>query len=201
MEYAFNDAAPTVLSSATNSLPDAVATVVGRPLAEVRLEPDGTTSGIEPLLPKAQRDAVPGKMGLDGDTTGAFFVKLPEKPVAIGDEWHDTLPVRVSVTRTLSQEVSILKQYRLESIDDGIAVIRLKSSVLTPVSEPAMLVQLIQRTSSGTIRFDIEAGRIIEQVADVDNTEIGWHGPDSSLRAIAKTSSRLVVESTAVSSR
>lgn len=201
MEYAFNDSKPTVLDSRQKNLPDGVGKAIGRPLAEVRVHRDGTVESIQPLLSQAELAAVPGKLGLDGDAASTLFVALPDQPIAIGHEWHEIRTTKVSVTRELTQEVKILKQYRLERIEDDVAVIAVKSSVLTPVTEPSMLVQLIQRTSSGTIRFDCAAGRIADWQVDVDNTEIGWHGADSSLRAVSRWNEQLIVEPTAVSAR
>lgn len=201
MEYAFNDTEPTVFDSRKNTLPKGVDRAIDRPLAEIRVQPNGTVAEIDSLLSQAELEEVPGKLGLNGEAADTLFVKLPDGPVSIGHEWHDVQGTKVSVTRELKQEVKLLKQYRLERIENGVAVISLKSSVMTPVTEPSMLVQLIQRTSTGTIRFDVAAGRIIDWKVDVDNTEIGWHGPDSSLRAVSTWNERLLVEPATVSSR
>lgn len=201
MEYAFNDVKPTVFDSRKKTLPKGVARAIDRPLAEIQVRPEGTVAAIEPLLSQAELAEVPGKLGLDGEAASTLFVKLPDEPAAIGHEWHDIAAVKVSISRELTQEVKILKQYRLERVEDGIAVIDMKSSVMTPVTEPSMLVQLIQRTSTGTIRFDVAAGRIVDWKVDVDNTEIGWHGPDSSLRAVSTWNERLIGEPTSVSLR
>ncbi|HEX6984002.1 MAG TPA: hypothetical protein VF170_01440, partial [Planctomycetaceae bacterium] len=195
------DAEPTVFDSRKKSLPAGVAAAIGRPLAEIRVKPDGAVESVLPLLPKREIASIPGKLGLDGDAAKDLFPALPAGPVAVGHEWHDAVATRVTLTERLTQEVKILRQYRLERVEEGVAVIGVKTSLLTPVTEPAMLVQLIQRTSAGTIRFDVAAGRVVARTVEVDNTEIGWHGADSSLRAVSSRTERLVTEPATVSAR
>ena len=61
--------------------------------------------------------------------------------------------------------------------------------------------QLLQRTAAGTFRFDVAAGRFLERDTQVDNTEIGFAGGDSVVRAVSHWNERLIPQRTEVSAR
>lgn len=205
MEYAFNEGTPTVFDSSQKEVPAAafagVAKAIGRELADIRVLPTGRIEEIQPLLSPEELAAIPGRLGLDPDEASNLLVIFPERPLQVGDVWSDTFSTPVTVTGKLRQKVKILRQYRLESLKGGVATIAVKITPITAVSEPSMLVQLIQRTSSGRIRFDVKAGRTIGRTVSVDNTEIGWEGPDSSLRAVSEWSETALDGQTRLSSR
>lgn len=205
MQYAFNDEKPSVFDSREKVLPApifaGVSRAVGQPLAEVRVRPSGEVESAKPLLSTDELNNTPGKAGLEGDGSASLFTTLPARPARLNDEWSDTFVTRIAVSKTLHRDVTILRQYRLESVENGIATIAYKSSPLTVVTDPGQLVQLIQRTSTGTIRFDVRAGRVVGRSTKVDNVEIGWAGADSSYRAVCTFDERLVSEEAKVSSR
>lgn len=205
MQYAFNDEKPSVFDSNEKVLPApifaGVSRAVGRPLAEIRVRASGAVESARPLLSTDELNNTPGKAGLEGDGSASLFSTLPDGPVRLNDEWSDTFVTRIAVTQKLHRDVTILRQYRLESVENGIATISCKSSPLTAVTDPGQLVQLIQRTAAGTIRFDIHAGRVIGRSTKVDNIEIGWAGADSSYRALCTFDEQLVTEEPKLSSR
>jgi hypothetical protein len=45
---------------------------------------------------------------------------------------------------------------------------------------------LIQRLTQGTIRFDIDAGRVLSQRLELDERVLGFNGPDSSLHYLGR---------------
>ena len=61
------------------------------------------------------------------------------------------------------------------------ATIHFSTQILTPVHDPAIEAQLIQHESSGTVRFDIDAGRILSQEVGVDKGVVGFRGEASSI--------------------
>jgi len=196
MEYAFNDEKPAVFDSNEKTLPApvfaGVAAAVGQPLAEIRVRASGKVESARPLLNTDALNGTPGKSGVEGDGPASLFAPFPDRPLAIGDEWSDSFVTRITVTKRLHKDVTILRQYRLESVEGGVATIAFKTAPLTAVAEPSQLVQLIQRTSSGKIRFDVRAGRILGRKVEVDNVEIGWAGADSTYRARCTWDERLV---------
>lgn len=198
MEYAFNDEEPSVFDSAEKKLPapvfESVARVIGQPLAEVRVRRDGKVEAARPLQAEADMSADSGKAATNGDGPTSLFTTLPDRPVCVGEEWTDTFQTKVAVTRLLSRDVTILRQYRLESVTNGVATVAIKTSPLTTITEPGQLVQLIQRTTSGRIRFDIRAGRVIGRNVEADNVEVGWAGANSSYRARCTWNEQLVTD-------
>jgi hypothetical protein len=57
---------------------------------------------------------------------------------------------------------------------------------LTPIHDPTIEAQLIQRLSEGQLRFDIAAGRILEQQLDLNRHVINFSGPSSSMHYLTR---------------
>ena len=51
--------------------------------------------------------------------------------------------------------------------------------MLTPVSDPKIQSQLMQRLQHGTIKFDLDAGRIYSSKMELDERVIGFRGAAS----------------------
>ena len=66
------------------------------------------------------------------------------------------------------------------------ATIRVVSLVLTPLTDPALEAQAIRYMSSGSVRFDIAAGRVLSQQIDVDRRVVGFRGEVSSLHYVTR---------------
>jgi hypothetical protein len=64
--------------------------------------------------------------------------------------------------------------------------------MLTPVQDPAIEAQLIQRLHKGEIRFDMAAGRVVGQQLDVDRRTIGFSGATSSMHYLMRFTERLL---------
>jgi hypothetical protein len=78
-------------------------------------------------------------------------------------------------------KVKARQSFTLEAVQDGMATVRLATQILTPIDEPAIEAKLVQRQPGGTMKFDIEAGRVISQQMDTDKRVIGFRGGASSL--------------------
>ena len=85
-------------------------------------------------------------------------------------------------------------RYRLERLQDGIATIAIDTTVLTPVDDPRLEARLLERIWDGTIRFDVDAGRIVGRQTMIDRRVVGFGGPQSSLRYKASLEESLVEE-------
>jgi hypothetical protein len=68
----------------------------------------------------------------------------------------------------------------------------MKTQLLTPVRNPKVRSQLIQRLTNGTVKFDIDAGRVISRQTDWDETVIGFEGPDSLMKYLARFTEELL---------
>jgi len=160
-----------------------VKAAVGKPQPTMAVSPSGE------CLISARSDAG-AKEAIQG-----FLIRLPEKPVTIGDSWkEDNYEVKVTVENNLTQSILLTRHYRLESVENGMATISMKTAVLTPVNNPKISAQLIQREISGKIVFDIEHGLIASRQYDVDKAVIGAFGPKTAMQAV----SRLVEQRTNV---
>ncbi|HWB13162.1 MAG TPA: hypothetical protein VG826_28310 [Pirellulales bacterium] len=160
---------------------DNVAAAVGKPLAELTLDPRGAVVKREELF--AQAAPLPENITLP----------LPENAVAVGDEW--TMPADITVNvppQNVTKRIKARQLYRLESVDDGIATIRLETQVLTPVNDPIIELQLAQSKANGTVRFDTAAGRVVSQESDVDEHVTGFQGPASNSHYVMRFSEKLL---------
>jgi hypothetical protein len=164
MKAKFGDAAPIECDS---DQPDAIPTQfaevaqsVGKPLARVQVRSNGE------LVKVTRLDGAPKRLGqgLDGaDPRFNFLTVLPKEPVGVGAKWRDRLQVPVTLENGLQQSVVLQRTFELTGVTDGIAKISLRTAVITPITDPKLQLQLIQRTPSGTIEFDIARGMLVSQ--------------------------------------
>ena len=72
------------------------------------------------------------------------------------------------------------------------ATIKVDSQILTPINDPAIEAQLIQRLSDGYVKFDIERGRVVSQQLDLDKHVIGFSGASSSMHYVNRFTEKLL---------
>ena len=72
-------------------------------------------------------------------------------------------------------------------------MIDVEYQILTPV-DPYIRAQIVERLTKGTVRFDIERGRVIQQQHEVDRREVGFAAQQnaSSMHFVARTQERLL---------
>lgn len=85
--------------------------------------------------------------------------------------------------------------FTLNELKDGIAVIHMERQILSPI-DPTTEVKLIQGELTGTIRFDIDRGRVVSQEAEVDRRVLGFRGPTSSIHLRTLFTEKLVADET-----
>jgi len=124
-------------------------------------------------------------------TGDLMVVPLPDGPVARGAEWTVPQEVVVEVPGGPRRAVRTRLRYRLDDIRDGVAVIHVDTTVLTPVDDPRLEARLLERIWDGTIRFDVERGRVISRTTGIDRRVVGFSGAESSLRYKASLEERL----------
>jgi hypothetical protein len=128
-------------------------------------------------------------------------VPLPGKPVAIGHAWVDPHDVTVILDGGATRVIKTRQRYELKGVSNGVATIAVDYQILTPVNEPKIEAQLVQRLSSGTIRFDIATGRVIGQQRDVDKRVLGINGAASSMNYQMRFTEELLPTTPAVARR
>jgi hypothetical protein len=162
---------------------------VGIPLTEVTIDNRGN------VLKRVDRIKRP-----DGALTSTITIVLPEKPLAVGESW--TVPFNMTVTvEGTPQVLKARHKMTLESVDANLAVLKNETQILSPVRDPAVEAQIVQAEQSGTLKFDLRTGRIIDQTSTLDKEVFGFQGPESKLRYQAEFSESLADEATAGQNR
>jgi hypothetical protein len=153
---------------------------VGVPLSVIRIKPTGEIVKREVKHPQPEvTDDMP------------ITLRLPEGPVAVGEEWNESFDVAVDQKSGAKQQVRTRRLCTLKSVQNGIATIAVEYQVLTPVS-PFVESQLVERMSKGTVRFDIAKGRIASQQQDVDRRILGFSGDTSVMHFVSRLEERLL---------
>jgi hypothetical protein len=125
-------------------------------------------------------------------TGDLVVVPLPLEPVTEGAEWTVPQEVVVEVPGGLRKAVRTRLRYQLTAVRDGIATIRVDTTVLTPIDDPRLESRLLERIWDGTIEFDIDRGRVLRRATGIDRRVVGFEGPESSVRYKSSLEERLV---------
>jgi hypothetical protein len=150
-----------------------VAKAVGVPLTIATMDCRGK------ILKRQEKRAQPVSVSTQ------MTMPLPEGPIAIGESWSS--PVEIEVIKdNLPKKIQTRQKFTLEKVSADLATISVDYQVLTPVNDPAIEAQLIQRMSSGTVKFDIVAGRVAGQQLDLDRHVIGFSGAASSMHYVTR---------------
>ena len=115
-------------------------------------------------------------------TGDLVVVPLPDEPVTAGATWTIPQEVVVEAPGAGRKAVKTRLRYRLDGVRDGLATIRVDTTVLTPVDDPRLEARLLERIWDGTIVFDVEAGRVVSRRTGIDRRVVGFGGPQSSVR-------------------
>ncbi|MEM9187460.1 MAG: hypothetical protein AAGB00_13290 [Planctomycetota bacterium] len=156
------------------------AEAVGKPLSQVRMKPWGKVVAREV---KHQQPAA--------DPNAPITALLPEEPIVIGDTWDEPQEITVNTDAGGTKAIKTRRHFTLKSVKSGVAVIDVSQQVLSPVT-PAIEAQLAQRMMKGTIRFDVDRGRILSQQMDVDRRIVGFAGPASRMHYQMRMQEKLV---------
>lgn len=127
---------------------------------------------------------------------GQVTICLPEEPVAVGETWSFPYDLVIPGNGGTVRNIKTRQKYTLEAVKNGVATIRVATVILTPVRDPVVEAQLIQKETQGTVRFDIEAGRVIGQQMDLDKRVVGFTGANdtSSLHYLTRFTEDLITE-------
>jgi hypothetical protein len=151
-----------------------VAQTIGIPLTTVKISSKGD------ILERKSANPNPN-FGV-----GNIVMLLPEKPVKVGSRWYEPSELQTRLPDRRVKVVKIRKLYTLEKVKTGVASISVKTEVLTPVNDPRIESQLVQQLTAGTIKFDLDAGRILSRQLDWDETVVGFNGADSLMKYLAR---------------
>ena len=121
-------------------------------------------------------------------------IPLPDEPVTVGHVWSLPQDIEVPLPSGAVKKIKAVQQFVLEDVKTGVATIRVSTDILTPITDPAVESQLVEREAAGRVRFDIDAGRILGEQMDIDKHVVGFRGDASSIHYINRFSQRLLPE-------
>ena len=179
-----NGRQPVRYNSRTDQEPPAeyqvVAETVGKPLSIIQMDPHGKILQRKDNIPQFQ-------LGV-----GGLVVPLPSQPVKLGASWSVPSTVRVRRKDGSVKVIKTRQKYELQDVKAGVATISIDTQVLTPVNDARIRSQLVQRLTSGQIKFDVDAGRTLSKEMDWDEVVIGFNGPKSNMKYRAQFTEKLL---------
>ncbi len=154
---------------------------LGKTLSELRIDSCGRVIN--------RKDFFPSPPSNTGDL---MVVPLPDEPVTIGTTWTVPDTILVDIPGGTGKSVRTRLRYQVTKLKKDRAVIKVDTTVLTPVHDPQTESRLLERIWSGEIVFGIDCGQIISRSVSVDRRVIGFHGPASSIRYKASREEELI---------
>lgn len=170
-------------------------------------QPKKTPSTVEHALqekssePLVESDSAANSVQLASNSTvtqkehadpGSFLATLPEHEVRVGDTWKEQITVKARLQEDVNVEVPILRTFRLDSVEDGIASISFHCSLLSRVRSPIVKGQLIQATPRGTIRIDTKRGLMLRRENIYDTSVFGALGQNTILTCVGRSTEELI---------
>ena len=125
---------------------------------------------------------------------GSFLAALPEHEVRVGDTWKEQITVTARLQEDVNVEVPILRTFRLDSVEDGIALISFQCSIQSRVRSPIVKGQLIQATPRGSIRIDTNRGLMLRRENIYDTSVFGAIGQNTILTCVGRSTEELIEE-------
>jgi hypothetical protein len=183
MKNQLPDHDPTEYDSQRDKAPppgyEDAARAIGVPLSVVRMTPAGKV---------VRRDVKVRQQSVEDDTQLA--VRLPDKPVAIGDSWDEPFEPKVMLEKGGTKLIQTRRHHALKAVEDGIATIEVTYQVLSPI-DAHIECQLVQRLMEGEVKFDIADGRVLSQQMEIDKRILGFAGPTSSMHYVMRMEEKL----------
>jgi hypothetical protein len=161
-----------------------IATAVGVPLTEVTIDRHGEVLKREEKHRQSNTSNMP------------LAIPLPTEEVEVGYEWSVPSDVDVVLPGGSSRKIQTKQKFKLEKVSDGVATIAMETQVLTPLNDPAIEAQLVQRFTNGILKFDLERGRVLSQQLDLDRKVVGFSGASSSMHYVTRFTEELLPAST-----
>ena len=159
--------------------------VVGRPLAVIKLAPNGTVLDQKPLLQDEAAQAMVTR-------NGQLALPLPAEPVAVGASWRHNFDVDLRLPTGEVRKLAMQQIFTLAQVQRDIATLEYKTAILTPLNDPALEAQVVQYQPEGRVEFDIRRGMVLTQELAVDKTVVGFAGGTSAMRILDRLTERLM---------
>ena len=160
-----------------------VAGTIGKPMATITIDPYGRE--VDPKRKQLQM------------SIADLAVPLPGQAVKIGQQWHMPEEIKCRLADGTVKVIKARQKYTLQQVTTGVATIGVETEILTPVNDPKIQSQLVQKMQHGTIKFDVDAGRLISKQIDLNETVIGFNGNESLMQYLARMTEEQVSEADA----
>lgn len=134
-------------------------------------------------------------------TEGQITVPLPKDPVHIGDTWTAPYELPLADKNGRVVQVKTRQRFKLDDVTGDIATIGVETQILTPINDPGIEAQLVQRESNGKVRFDMVTGRVVGQQMDLDKKVHGFAGDASVLHYVMRFTESLLPAGRATATR
>ena len=145
----------------------AAADSVGKVISTVTIDEQG-------MIIARSDETNPPNLGM-GDIT----LPVPKNPIAVGATWEVPRELRILRDDGSVKKVRFRELFRFDKVSAGVATIAVRSEMLTVIAEPKEEAQVLQQLSNGTIKFDIDAGRMISKELGWDKVVVGFSGAGS----------------------
>jgi hypothetical protein len=132
---------------------------------------------------------------------GDITLPVPDAPMAVGATWEVPRELHIRRDDGTIKKVRFRELFRLDKVSAGIATIAVRSEMLTAITEPKEESQVLQQLSNGTIKFDIDAGRMISKELAWDKTVVGFSGDGSLMDYSARLEEQVVSTETSLSNK
>lgn len=162
---------------------------VGKVISTVTIDPQG-------MIIARSDETNPPNLGM-GDIT----LPVPAEPIGIGSTWEIPRDLHIRRDDGSTKNVRFRELFRLDKVSAGVASITVRSEMLTPITEPKEEAQVLQQLSNGTIKFDLDAGRMISKELAWDKTVVGFSGSGSVMDYSARLDENVVKAETSVATK
>ena len=152
---------------------------VGVTLATVTIDPQGQVIDRNSDLPSSSFGA------------GEVTIPFPEQPIGIGHKWSVPAEFTAKHSDGRVKNIKSRRLYTLVSVDNQIATIEFKTEILTPIEDPTIKSQIIQKLNRGKLQFDLVKGRMISRETDWNERVQGFEGADSNMEYMGRLTETL----------
>jgi len=168
------------LEKSTPALKEGMGKFVGQTLAVIRI--DGYGRVVEVKQGNAARyEAEP-----------PFVVVFPAAKAEKGQAWRRQYNLVMDPPLGTGEKYAAEQRYECTSIKDTMATLAVATTFKTMPESMRERLPLLQKDVQGEVQFDLEAGRIVSSVFNIDKTIENHQGKDSSYRFQSKYAEELV---------
>ncbi len=132
---------------------------------------------------------------------GSLTLTMPEQPIAVGESWSVPREFKARTKDGLVKTIKIREKYTLDKVQTGVATLKVTSQPLTPIREESVRAQVVQQLSNGSLRFDVDNGRMLQKQLDWDENVVGFQGPTSAMEYRARMTENLLDSPTHTAAR